>query len=101
MQKDYLITLKINLWLRKALCKLDIKKNFLNLKKRYFDFSFEQQYIINSETLKSFHLRKGTSKCAYYPNPIHIWKNQNIYIYIYIVSAPDSWHRALKSLGIY
>lgn len=94
--------LKINLWFKKSSlqirCKLDIKKNFLNLKKGILTFLLNSNIIINSETLKSFHLRKGASKCAYYPNPIHIWKN---YTHIYIVSAPDSWHRALKSLGIY
>ena len=64
--------------------KLDIKINFLNLKKGILTFLLNSNIIINSETLKSFHLRKGASKCAYYPNPIHIWKNQNIYIYKYI-----------------
>ena len=87
MQKK-LIVLKINLWFKKSSlqirCKLDIKKNFLNLKKGILTFLLNSNIIINSETLKSFHLRKGASKCAYYPNPIHIWKNQNIYIYIYI-----------------
>ena len=83
-EKNHLITLKINLWLKKALCKLDIKKNFLNLKKGILTFLLNSNIIINSETLKSFHLRKGTSKCAYHPKPIHIWKNQNIYVYMYI-----------------